>query len=94
MDKTIIESSGNVFVDLGFDPAEAAILHMRARLINDLRSYIKSRGMTSTRAARKLGISRSRVEELMRGEWEKFSLEMLITLAARAGCKVNLELVV
>jgi predicted XRE-type DNA-binding protein len=29
----------------------------------------------------------------VRGKWEKFSLEMLITLAARAGHKVALRVV-
>jgi len=45
--------------------------------------------LTQTAAARRLGISQSRVSDLERGKWEKFSLEMLITLAARAGHKVG-----
>ena len=92
MSATITESSGNVFADLGFEPAEAVILEMRARLLSDLREYIQSSGMTPAQAAKKLKIGRSRVSELMRGSWQEFSLEMLITLAARIGCKVRLEL--
>jgi len=92
MNATITESSGNVFADLGFEPAEATILEMRARLMSDLREYIQSSGMTPAQAAKKLKIGRSRVSELMRGSWQEFSLEMLITLAARIGCKVRLEL--
>ena len=92
MSTTITESSGNVFADLGFEPAEASILEMRAKLMSDLREYIQSSGMTPTEAAKKLKIARSRVTDLMRGRWEEFSLEMLITLAARVGRKVTLEL--
>jgi predicted XRE-type DNA-binding protein len=92
MSATITESSGNVFADLGFEPAEAAILQMRAKLMSDLREYIQSSGMTQTRAAKKLNIGRSRVSDLMRGRWEEFSLEMLITLETRVGRKVSLEL--
>jgi predicted XRE-type DNA-binding protein len=92
MSATITESSGNVFADIGFDPAEAVILQMRAQLMNDLREYIQANGMTQTEAAKRLKIARSRVADLMRGKWEEFSLEMLITLAARVGCKVTLEL--
>lgn len=92
MSATITESSGNVFVDLGFDPAEAAILEMRAKLMSDLREYIQSSGMTQTQAARRLKIDRTRMTDLMSGKWEEFSLEMLITLAARVGRKVTLEL--
>lgn len=93
MSEPIIESSGNVFADLGFDPAEAAILKMRADLLNDLRAYIETSSLTQTQVAERLGITPSRVADLMRGEWEKFSLELLITLEARVGRKVSLELV-
>lgn len=92
MSATITESSGNVFADLGFEPAEAVILQMRAKLMSDLREYIQANGMSQTEAAKRLKIARSRVSDLMRGAWEEFSLEMLITLAARVGCKVTLEL--
>jgi predicted XRE-type DNA-binding protein len=92
METMITESSGNVFADLGFEPPEAAILEMRASLISDLRSYIESSGMTQVEAAEKLRIAQSRVSDLLRGKWEKFSLEMLITLEARVGRKVTLEL--
>jgi predicted XRE-type DNA-binding protein len=92
MKEPIIDSSGNIFSDLGFDPAEAAILQMRAKLMNDLRDFIRSSGMTQTEAAERLGIAQSRVSDLVRGKWDKFSLEMLISLESRAGRKVNLEL--
>ena len=92
MIESIAESSGNVFADVGFESGEAAILQMRARLMNDLRVYIESSGMTQTEAAARLGIAQSRVTDLMRGKWDKFSLEMLITLEARAGRRVTLEL--
>ena len=94
MDEPIFESGGNVFTDLDLEPADAAILQMRARLMSDLRLYIQSSGMTQTEAAQQLGITQSRVSDLMRGKWEKFSLEMLITLEARAGRHVTLELAV
>ncbi len=89
----IHESSGNVFVDLGFDPGEAVILQMRAKLMNDLREYIQDSDMTQMQVAEQLGIAQSRVSDLVRGKWEKFSLEMLIILEARAGRQVTLELV-
>jgi predicted XRE-type DNA-binding protein len=91
MDEPVIKSSGNVFSDLGFDPAEAAILQMRSKLMNDLRGYIESNKLTQIDAAQRLGVAQSRVSDLMRGKWEKFSLEMLITLEARVGRKVSLE---
>ena len=92
MKEPITDSIGNVFSDLGFDPAEAAILQMRAKLMNDLRDFIRSSGMTQVEAAERFGIAQSRVSDLVRGKWEKFSLEMLISLEARVGRKVSLEL--
>lgn len=41
MKKKTTKSSGNVFVDLGFDQAEAVVLQMRANLMSDLRLYIE-----------------------------------------------------
>jgi predicted XRE-type DNA-binding protein len=94
MTEIIQESTGNIFTDLGFEPGEAAILEMRAKLMNDLREYIETSGMTQAQAAKQLGIAQSRVSDLVRGKWQKFSLEMLITLEARAGRQVTLELAV
>lgn len=59
--------------------------------MNDLRARIQSSGMTQVEAAQVLGVGQSRVSDLMRGKWEKFSLEMLITLEARMGQQLILE---
>ena len=91
MREKIVESCGNVFVDLGFPPEEAAILQMRADLMIDLRKLIKAKRLTQVKAAKLLGISQPRVSDLIQGKWERFSLEMLITLATRAGIHVRLE---
>jgi len=91
MSKDVLNSSGNVFVDLGFSPDEAAILRMRAELMADLRKLIKDRKLTQAKAAEILGVSQSRISDLVRGKWERFSLEMLITLATRAGMHVSLK---
>jgi len=89
----VITGSSNVFADLGFDAAEASVLKMRSTLMNDLRLYIEKNGLTQVEAAKRLGITQSRVSDLIRGKWEKFNLEMLITLEAKLGRKVNLKLV-
>jgi predicted XRE-type DNA-binding protein len=91
MNENTISSSGNVFIDLGFSPDEAAVLQMRADLMADLRKVIKAKKLTQAKAAQILKVSQSRVSDLMRGKWEKFSLEMLISLATRAGLHVSLK---
>lgn len=91
MKKSIVKSSGNVFLDLGFPPEEAAILLMRSELMVALKKFIESKKLTQTKAAEILGISQSRVSDLIRGKWEKFSLEMLIILATKAGMCIRLN---
>lgn len=92
MKEKIVPSSGNVFADLGFPPEEAAILAMRADLMAQLRLVVEKRGWTQVEAAKVLGVSQSRVSDLMRGKWDKFSLDMLVTLATRAGLHCELKL--
>ena len=91
MSKAVIKSSGNVFIDLGYSPEEAAVLQMRADLMVKLRKFIEAEKLTQANAAKILCISQSRVSDLIRGKWERFSLEMLITLATRAGMRVILK---
>ena len=87
-DKSAIISS----FDLGFPPEEAAILAMRSELMCRLEILIRDKQWTQAEAAQVLGISQSRVSDLIRGKFEKFSLDMLITLATRAGKKVELKM--
>lgn len=86
----IVESSGNVFADLGFSPEEATVLAMRAELMAMLRETIAREGWTQQQAAERLGIGQSRVSDLVRGKRDKFSLDMLVALATRAGLRVGL----
>jgi predicted XRE-type DNA-binding protein len=48
--------------------------------------------MCRASAAKILGVSQSRVSDLITGKWEKFSLEMLITLVTKAVMHVKLKI--
>ena len=65
---------------------------MTALLLVALRKLIVDKGWTQAQAAGELGVTQSRVSDLVRGRHEKFSLDMLVTLAARAGRTVKLRL--
>ncbi len=91
MKERITRSSGNIFLDLGFPPEEAAILQMRAQIMGDLRKFIADKKLTQAKAAVLFGVSQSRVSDLIRDKWEKFSLEMLIALATKAGMRISLK---
>ena len=88
----IIEAGENLFIALGFPPHEAEVLQMRADLMAKLRLWIRDNGLTQEEAAERLGITQSRVSNLVRGHWKKFSLDMLLTLAIKAGLQFKIEL--
>ena len=64
---------------------------MRSEVMADLRKFIQSKKLTQAEAAKILEVSQSRVSDLIRGKWEKFSLEMLIVLATKAGMRISLK---
>lgn len=88
----IVEAGENLFLALGFPPHEAEVLQMRADLMAKLRLWIRDSGLTQEEAAERLGITQSRVSNLVRGHWKKFSLDMLLTLAIKAGLQFKIEL--
>jgi len=57
-----------------------------------LEILIRDKEWTQAEAAQVLGISQSRFSDQIRGKFEKFSLDMLITPATLAGKKVELKL--
>ncbi len=85
-------SSGNVFIDLGFDEAEAQVLTLRVDLMVQIKKQLKSRKLTQVAAAQLLGVSQSRVSDLARGKVERFSLDMLVEFAARLGKPATIKL--
>jgi predicted XRE-type DNA-binding protein len=92
-DTRVTVGSGNVFIDLGFDPAEAEIMRLRAQVMIQMERHLKAQGWTQAEAARRLNVTQPRISRLIKGKWEDFSLDMLLTLAARAGMKPQLRLV-
>lgn len=91
-DVRVTRGSGNVFIDLGFDPAEAKVMALRAEVMIRIEQRLKSQGWTQLEAAKRLGITQPRVSKLVKGVWQDFSLDMLLTLAARAGLRPQLTL--
>jgi predicted XRE-type DNA-binding protein len=84
----IIHGSNNVFEDVGFSKGEAAKLKIRADLMIELREYIRERRWTQARAAAFFGETQPRISNLLAGEIERFSVEKLIKMLARAGIRV------
>ncbi len=83
------KSTGNVFRDMGFEPAEAEHLRVRSLLMIELEQLIAKNDWTQAVAARVFGVSQPRVSDLVRGKIDKFSVDMLIEMLGRAGVDVT-----
>lgn len=84
----ITEGSGNVFHDLGFSEEEAQNLLLRSELMSKVRDLAK--GVTQKEAAHTLGITQPRLNLLLKGKIDKFSLDALVNMLAKAGMRVKL----
>jgi predicted XRE-type DNA-binding protein len=58
-----------------------------------IRDTVASWEMTQAAAAKRLGLTQPRMNDLVRGRINKFSLDALINLAARAGLSIRVEVV-
>lgn len=90
-DTRVVAGNGNVFIDLGFDEAEAHVMALRVQLMMRLRERLKETGYTQVEAAKRLGMTRSRASALIKGSCGDFSMDMLLTFAARVGLKTELH---
>ncbi len=88
MARKVIGSSGNIFLDLGFPPHEAAVMLLRAELAEALRVWMEREKLTQAQAAKRLGIVQPRVSEIARGKVDLLSLDYLVGLCAKAGIPV------
>lgn len=90
-DSTITKGCGNVFIDLGFPPSEATVMHMRVEVIARIIQQIKSNDWTKADVAHHLGITQLEANRLIETKAEGFSLDILLTLAIRTGLQVHLS---
>lgn len=86
----VTPAGGNIFADLGFAPADAENLKLRAHLMNELRDVID--GMTQVQAAQFLGVSQPRVSDLSRGKIGLFTIDALVNMLGHAGVTLDVSL--
>jgi predicted XRE-type DNA-binding protein len=69
------------------DPEAAATMTMPSDVMVSLTAAVRRWNMTQAKAARRLGITQPRLNDLLHGKINKFSPDTLLTLATRAGLK-------
>ena len=88
----VTRGADNVFIDLGFSPAEAADLKVKAELTLQIYRRIKELGLTQVRAAERLGVSQPDVSKLMNGRHTGYSVDRLLALLN--ALEVDIDIVV
>ena len=86
-----IQTFDNVFDAIAERPAEAANLKARSALMSATGDRVRSWGLTQNAAAARLGVTRPRLNDLLRGKISKFSLDALVNLATAAGLTLEVR---
>jgi len=85
-------SFDNVWDALENTPAEAANMNLRSRLLIAIEERVRSWNVTQAEAARRLGITQPRLNDLLKGKILNFSVDTLINLATQAGLGVRIDI--
>jgi predicted XRE-type DNA-binding protein len=72
-------------------PADAENMKLRSALMIVIREHIKAKDWTHVEAAERLRVTQPLVAELMRGNIDRFDLDMLVKMAISAGLKVQMR---
>jgi predicted XRE-type DNA-binding protein len=85
------QTFANVWEAIEDSPEAAATMTMRSNVMIAITDQVRSWKATQAQAARRLGITQPRLNDLLNGKINKFSLDALMTLATRAGMKVKID---
>jgi predicted XRE-type DNA-binding protein len=98
----VTKPRANIFLDLGFEPAEAKRLHAASRkqindtrqlkeqLMRELSCWIVENQLKQTQVAEVLRVSRPRVSDVMNMKTAKFTIDTLVEMLGRVGIPVKL----
>ena len=84
------KSSGNVFADIGFTPAEAAELAAKSSLIIALKDTIEQRKLTQQEAARLCRTDQPTLSKVFRGRMESVTIDRLASWLNALGRDVEI----
>ncbi|HEY5381788.1 MAG TPA: helix-turn-helix transcriptional regulator [Acidobacteriaceae bacterium] len=87
-----MERFDSVWDALGFSTEESANLEAKSDLMIQIRELIRSRKWTQVTAAKHCGVSQPRINDLLRGRIDKFSIDALVNIAAHLGQKIHIQL--
>ena len=83
-------SSGNVFADIGFTPAEAADLTAKSALIIAIKDAVAQRKLTQQEAAQLCGTDQPTLSKVFRGRMESVTIDRLASWLNALGRDVEI----
>jgi predicted XRE-type DNA-binding protein len=84
--------SGDVFIDLGFSPAEAEELRAKSACIRRIARIKERHGWNQAQLGAAIGMAQSEVSQLLQGKLSRFSLTRLLTSLNALGVGVRITL--
>ncbi|HWK55307.1 MAG TPA: XRE family transcriptional regulator [Hyphomicrobiales bacterium] len=100
--RRITKPGANLFLELGFAPAEAKRLYaasqkqindtrrLKEQLMAELAAWIEQHQLKQAEAAEVLMVSRPRVSDVVNGKTAKFTIDALVEMLSRIGKPVRL----
>ena len=85
---SVERGSGNVFADLDLPNADTHLV--KAGLVSCIDDIIRQRSITHAEAGRALGLSRSDLSGLLRGDVREYSLERLFRFLTALGRDIDI----
>ena len=102
--KHITKPGANLFLELGFQPDEAARLHreskqrindtrvLKEQLMEELSKWILENHLKQAEASEILKVSRPRVSDVVNKKVSKFTIDTLVDMLSRVGKPVKLAI--
>jgi predicted XRE-type DNA-binding protein len=87
-----VQRFASVWDALADTPEEAANLTARSDLMIQIAQIVKKNGWTQVEAARRCGVTQPRMNELLRGRIDRFSLDALFKIATALGRKIQVKI--
>lgn len=80
---------GNIFTDLNLPDAEN--LKLRAELMIAVRKWVEDSGLTQSKAAKELKTTQPRLNDLLKGRYERFTIDRLVKMLDAVGLHVSIS---
>lgn len=89
LENTVLESSGNVFADLGLEMSEDDML--KVHIAGIITRVVQDGGYRQSEVANIVGLDQPKVSKLLRGRLKEFKAERLVNCLLQLGYDLELK---